>query len=180
MSEQTVTTSSAPKAERSNANVSCRLSYDCLMASTKSFVNNFNNLTPEEKLEFKSLNNYVKQLEKCMLSLRNNGQVKVPTVKRVTKSAPTSQVTVAPVAVTSVVQEATAPKGKGAKPKKASSKEVSPTAQVVEEVKAAQAAPVKRGKSGKQAASSPAQEEPVKEVAQKVAVAKKGAAKKSA
>ena len=44
----------------------CKLSYDCLMASTKSFVQNFNNLTVEEKIEFKCMGNYVKQLEKCM------------------------------------------------------------------------------------------------------------------
>lgn len=54
------------KQERSREYVNCRLSYDCLMASTKAFMNSFNVLSKEEKIEFKSLTNYVKQLEKCV------------------------------------------------------------------------------------------------------------------
>jgi hypothetical protein len=193
MSEQTVSTSSAPKGDRSNTYVSCRLSYDCLMASTKSFVHNFNNLSQEEKLEFKSLNNYVKQLEKCMVTLRNNGQVKVSTIKRVTKSAPSSQEVAAPVVAaapvaTGPVVEAAAPvaKAKGGKPKKVVSakEESSPTAQVVQEVQAEakQAAPVAAKAKGK---GKPAVvEEAVKEVVAAAAAskpaAKKPAAKKSA
>jgi hypothetical protein len=168
------------------------------MASTKSFVNNFNNLSQEEKLEFKSLNNYVKQLEKCMATLRNNGQVKVAIVKRVTKSAPSSQetasaaVTTAPVVVSAPVVEAvstaTVAKGKGGKPRKVVSakEESSPTAQVVQEVQAEakQAAPVvaKGGKGkGKQAVEVAVKEvvaaaaAPVQKQAAKKTVAKKSA-----
>jgi len=55
----------APKpVEKSTNYLNCRFAYDCLMASTKSFVHHFDTLTPEEKREFKSLINYVKQLEK--------------------------------------------------------------------------------------------------------------------
>ena len=56
------------KPERSVNYVTSRLSYECLISSTKSFVHNFANLTSEEKMEFKSLATYVKQLEKCLPS----------------------------------------------------------------------------------------------------------------
>lgn len=44
---------------------SCKISYDSFISITKLFIYNFNKLSEEEKLEFKSLNNYLKQLSKC-------------------------------------------------------------------------------------------------------------------
>jgi hypothetical protein len=62
--------------EKSAAFVTCKLSYDCLLSSTKSFYHNFNKLTDEEKTEFKSLSTYIKQLEKC--SVKNKIKVFKP------------------------------------------------------------------------------------------------------
>jgi hypothetical protein len=62
--------------EKSAAFVTCKLSYDCLLSSTKSFYHNFNKLTDEEKTEFKSLSTYIKQLEKC--SIKNKIKVFKP------------------------------------------------------------------------------------------------------
>jgi hypothetical protein len=79
--------------ERSLNNTTCRLSYDCLISATKSFVHNFSNLTTEEKLEYKSLTNYVKQLDKCVAVYRNSAQ-SVPRAKKVVKKdeqSPTAQ-----------------------------------------------------------------------------------------
>jgi len=53
------------KQERSATNQSCRLSYDGLIANVKAFVHHFSSLTDEEKMEYKSLSNHVKQLTKC-------------------------------------------------------------------------------------------------------------------
>lgn len=61
MSESQVNTK-----QRSTNNTVTRLSYDCLMSATKSFVHNFASLTEEEKQEYKSLATYVKQLERCL------------------------------------------------------------------------------------------------------------------
>ena len=71
MSEQKETRESTVKTERSKENTTCRLSYECLMSSTKSFVHNFSNLTDEEKVEFKSLETYVKHLQKCIATIKN-------------------------------------------------------------------------------------------------------------
>lgn len=65
----------SPK-EKSNTFVTCKLSYDCLLSSTKSFINNFNYLTDDEKLEFKSLATYIKLLDKC--SVKNKIKVFKP------------------------------------------------------------------------------------------------------
>jgi hypothetical protein len=161
MSEQTVSTSSATKNERSQNYISCRLSYDCLMSSTKSFVNNFNNLSQEERLEFKSLNTYVKQLEKCMGTLRNGGQVKSVPIKRVTKSVSSSQETTsaAPVPVAEVVETVTKGKRSGKTKALSTNKETSPTAQAVADAVAVSVAvasapspaPAKGKKTGKPA-----------------------------
>jgi hypothetical protein len=61
MSESQVNTK-----QRSTNNTVTRLSYDCLMSATKSFVHNFASLTEDEKQEYKSLATYVKQLERCL------------------------------------------------------------------------------------------------------------------
>ena len=65
----------SPK-EKSASFVTCKLSYDCLLSSTKSFVHNFNQLTDDEKSEFKSLATYIKLLEKC--SVKNKIKVFKP------------------------------------------------------------------------------------------------------
>jgi hypothetical protein len=165
MSEQIETILNTPKPERSYNYVTCRLSYDCLISSTKSFVNNFNNLTQEEKSEFKSLNNYIKQLDKCMISLRNDVQLKTSNNRRLKKQEqqiisdsdlkPVTEVVsdLKPVTeivsdlklVTEVVSdlkpvtevvENTTQKTKGKKVKKEiNDQEVSPTAQLLSEVK---------------------------------------------
>ena len=79
MTEQSAVTQSLSKSERSKENTSCRASYECLMSATKSFVLNFSSLSDEEKAEFKSLVNYVKQLQKCMENIKsiNSGTVHV-------------------------------------------------------------------------------------------------------
>lgn len=81
MAEQQNVPKVEEKKEHSKDYVNCKLSYDCLMASTKSFIHNFNNLTINEKLEFKCMGNYVKQLEKCMLTIKNNMKPVVHQVK---------------------------------------------------------------------------------------------------
>lgn len=65
----------SPK-EKSASFVTCKLSYDCLLSSSKSFVHNFNQLTDDEKSEFKSLATYIKLLEKC--SVKNKIKVFKP------------------------------------------------------------------------------------------------------
>jgi len=166
MTEQTEMVTNTSKTDHSEKYACCRLSYDCLMASTKSFVNNFNNLSLEEKQQFKSLHNYVKQLEKCMLTIRNN-QPKITTVKRSPKteqkeqSVSTSvpvQVQV-PVSVSGPVSSVAVLKSKKVQGKgNKTAKEDSPTAEVVKEVHAESALEAtkvttttsKRGKSQKQ------------------------------
>jgi hypothetical protein len=159
MSEQTVT-STTTKADRSTNYISSRLSYDCLMASTKSFVNSFNSLTQEEKQEFKSLNTYVKQLEKCMTTLRTNIPSKGGPVKRVPKAQPVVQTgTQAPVTQESVAQVA-----KGKKKATTVTKETSPTADAVNEVHAeaqVQPVPAKRGKKATDQKQQAVVEQPV-------------------
>lgn len=62
--------------EKSATFVTCKLSYDCLLSSTKSFVHNFSQLTDDEKTEFKSLATYIKLLDKC--SIKNKIKVFKP------------------------------------------------------------------------------------------------------
>ena len=167
MSEQTMNT----KAERSQTYISCRLGYECVMASTKTFVNSFNNLTMEEQLEFKSLNNYVKQLEKCMSTIRNNS--KNPAKVQTVQSSELEQ-SVIPVSAEQTEQSVSRKKSKKMKPK-----DVSPTAQAVNDVQADTTPTVekssqnKRGKTSKQTKTltMPVQEivlEPVKEQVQEL------------
>ena len=157
MTEQMETVTNTSKTDHSEKYACCRLSYDCLMASTKSFVNNFNNLTPEEKQQFKSLHNYVKQLEKCMLTIRTN-QSKITIVKRAPKTDQKKSTVPEAIQVNakesvsdqdsrsvSVSASATVSKGKGkgkgkvsekVQGNKITDKEVSPTAKIVEEARA--------------------------------------------
>ncbi len=74
MTEQTV--EQAAKVERSANFVNCKLGYDSLIVSIKSFVHHFNTLSDDEKIDFKSLSSHVKQLDKCMEVVRNNTNVK--------------------------------------------------------------------------------------------------------
>jgi hypothetical protein len=61
----------AEKPERSRDFTNCKYNYDCIMTATKAFCYNFNILPANEKVEFKSLNNYVKLLEKCIVAIKN-------------------------------------------------------------------------------------------------------------
>jgi len=118
MTDQIVT-----KPERSANNTNTRLSYDCLVSATKSFVHNFASLTEEERTEFKSLATYVKQLEKCLPSKNRIVSRPVKNVVKVEQVASSSPVVAAPVAIEEKVVEPS--KGKKAKA------EVSPTAKAV-------------------------------------------------
>ena len=162
----TVTLSAAPAKERSLNNTTCRLSYDCLISATKGFVHNFSNLTAEEKLEYKSLTNYVKQLEKCVAVYKSGAQ-SLPRVKKVVtkkeEQSPTAAAAAQAVAVAAVTPAATetsssssAPSGK--KSKKGSSSTATASTTPAVEVAATPAAPVEtapaqesKGKSKKAA-----------------------------
>jgi hypothetical protein len=153
MTEQTMPTNTV-KSERSDKYVISRLSYDCLISSTKSFVHNFNLLSDEEKMEFKSLATYVKQLDKCLPSKQSKFMNKSKKVV-----LPVSAVASVPVTeVAKVVEEKVVePVQKGNKrTKKVETKEESPTATAVAEVNATSTTVV----------------EPVKEEAKKTAVKK--------
>ncbi len=126
MSEQINTVSNTSKPERSSNYVVSRLSYDCLISATKSFAHNFNTLTDDEKMEFKSLATYVKQLEKCLPS-KQNKQVSKPK-KVVVESTEQS-----PAVEEKVVEPAQSKKTKQTK-KVEPVKETSPTAVAVAEV----------------------------------------------
>ena len=156
MTEQTIPAVNTSKQDKSANYVVTRLSYDCLISSTKSFVHNFNSLSDEEKLEFKSLATYVKQLEKCLPS-KQNKQVSKP--KKVVAPVETLEpVKVAEEKVVEPVQQKSAKKSK----KVDTAKEVSPTAVAVAEVAEAKSTIV----------------EPVKEEAKK-SVSKKSAQSKT-
>ena len=58
------------KVEHTREFTCCKHSYESLITTTKAFVLSFNNLYQEEKASFKSLHAYVKQLQKCMDSLK--------------------------------------------------------------------------------------------------------------
>ena len=139
MSEQQTTTNQTAtvvKAERSAVNQSCRLSYDCLIASSKTFLHHFLLLSDEEKAEYKSLGNHVKQLSKC-----NEVIKKTSSVKRVStpKVSTTAEVATSATEVATSTTEVAAPvevattvsKGKkGSKKSSEQKEEHSPTAQV--------------------------------------------------
>jgi hypothetical protein len=154
MTEQNTPMPTTDKAERSPLYVTCRLSYDSLMTSTKSFVHNFNNLSVEEKTEFKSLNNYVKQLEKCVAVVKGHS-VKPQTVRSKSTTKTSTQETVSVVETAKVAEvvetvevakvaepvvEQSKPQNKRRNTKVA--KDHSPTAQAIEVVQTAPVASV--------------------------------------
>jgi hypothetical protein len=120
MSDQETVNQDSVKNERSSANQSARLSYDCLIASAKTFLHHFSSLTDEEKTEYKSLANHVKQLNKCNDSIK---KLSTP-VKRAI--APKVVVEKAP----EVTETSTAKPKRGGSNKKSTKEEQSPTAQV--------------------------------------------------
>ena len=155
MTDQNITTT-ATKVERSVNFVNGKLSYDCLIASTKSFVHNFSNLTQEEKTEFKSLNTYIKLLDKCLSTLQNSEKIKrvQKVVSRTTTTTakprgkkvlttnvttPTDVLTVVPTDVLTVVTLAPTP-----------TTDVKTVVTVAPSVVTPVVAVSKRGKSGKQ------------------------------
>ena len=69
------------KVEHSREYNCCKHSYESLITTTKAFVFNFNNLTQEEKILFKSLQTYIKQLQKCIDTLKPQQRQK--TVKNI-------------------------------------------------------------------------------------------------
>lgn len=186
MSEQEQT----PK-QRSPANVATRLSYDCVISSIKAFVNNFNNITEEEKKEYKSMQTHIKSLDKCMSVLKPN----LMPSKRSVKSKPETEsatVAAAPASVSEVVVESSAAAESSKPAKKASRakqpRESSQTAEAVAQLKeevAVAAAPEQKPKRAKAAkkptaeSSAPAQEvaasapAPTAEVASEVPEVKK-------
>lgn len=129
MTEQINTATNTSKPERSANYLVSRLSYECLISSTKSFVHNFNSLSDEEKTEFKSLATYVKQLEKCLPSKQH---------RQVSKPKKVEVILVAPVTTTATEEKVVEPvQAKGAKrttKKVETAKEVSPTAAAVASV----------------------------------------------
>jgi len=143
MSEHPQTKQTLEKIERSQNYTNTRLSYDCLMASTKSFVNNFNLLTVEEKAEFKSLATYVKQLEKCMTILKNSPVKLTTRVQKEKKAVPETN-----AVEEQVVEPVT--KSKRVNKQKKLKEEISPTASSIAEVMAEEAIetkePVKKSK----------------------------------
>lgn len=143
MSEQLIIKQAPEKIERSQNYTNTRLSYDCLMASTKSFVNNFNLLTTEEKVEFKSLATYVKQLEKCMIVLKNSPVKPTQRNQKEKVLVPETEV------IEELVLESVSKSKKGSKQKKVK-EEISPTASSIAEVMAEDVIetkePVKKGR----------------------------------
>ena len=141
-----VSLSASPK-ERSQNNTTCRLSYDCLISATKSFLHNFSNLTAEEKLEYKSLTNYVKQLVRCKDAL-TGARTAAPVKKVVAKKeeqSPTAQAAQAAAAAATTTtatasSSSSSSSGSSKKSKKGSSTTASTTPAV--EVAATPAAPV--------------------------------------
>jgi hypothetical protein len=167
MSEQQETVNQGSvKNERSSANQSARLSYDCLIASAKTFLHHFSSLSDEEKTEYKSLANHVKQLNRCNESIK---KLSTP-VKRAI--APKVVVEQAPV-VTEVATEATSKPKRGGSNKRSSKEEQSPTAQV------AAATVTEQKKGGRAKKTQEAVAEPAPVVEKKVAAPKKGGATKT-
>jgi hypothetical protein len=178
MTEQTSANQTTTKVERSAVNQSCRLSYDCLIASSKTFLHHFNLLSDEERLEYKSLGNHVKQLNKCNEVIKKNSSVS----KRSTLKVVTEPVAVAEPATESVVEPVVALESTGKGKKKATKAvkdEHSPTAQVVASAVSEQKKG--RGKKVTEPVVEQAAEPVVEQVAEPVTEpVKKSAAKKTA
>ena len=106
---------SVVKKVRSENFNSCKISYDSFISITKLFTYNFNKLTEEEKLEFKSLNNYLKQLSKCCLNKhstknrKENLKSELPNAKDIIETIPeviiSNEVQSAPVDIQSSIIE---------------------------------------------------------------------------
>jgi len=182
MTEQTSANQTTTKVERSAVNQSCRLSYDCLIASSKTFLHHFNLLSDEERLEYKSLGNHVKQLNKCNEVIKKNSSAS----KRTTLKVVTEPVAMAEPATESVVEPVVALESTGKGKKKATKAvkdEHSPTAQVVASAVSEQ----KKGRGKKVAepvveqAAEPVVEQVAEPVTEPVTEpVKKSAAKKTA
>ena len=123
MSEQETVTQSSIKNERSSANQSCRLSYDCLIASVKTFIHHFSSISDEEKTEYKSLSNHVKQLNRCNENIK---KLSTPVKRAIAPKVVLEQVQV----VSEVLANVSTPKKRGGSTKKVVKEEQSPTAQV--------------------------------------------------
>lgn len=103
----------------------CKHSYESLITTTKAFVFNFNNLSQEEKASFKSLQTYIKQLQKCMDTLKPQQTPRL--VKKTDKTEKTDEVKETTTEVKT--------KRSVSKTSKQENKEESPTAVLVEETK---------------------------------------------
>ena len=166
MTEQETVNQTSTKVERSASNQSCRLSYDCLIASAKTFIHHFSALTDEEKVEYKSLTNHVKQLGKCNENIK---KLSTPVKRAIAPKVVVEQ------AATGAVAEATTSKAKKTSGSKKSAKEEqSPTAQVA----AATVSEQKKGGRAKKTETAPVVEaapvvaEPAKKAAPKKAATK--------
>jgi hypothetical protein len=166
MSEQETANQGSVKTERSSANQSARLSYDCLIASAKTFLHHFSSLSDEEKTEYKSLANHVKQLNRCNESIK---KLSTP-VKR----AIAPKVVVEQAPVVEVAAEATAKPKRGGN-KRAAKEEQSPTAQVA----AATVTEQKKGGRVKKQAEVVAEPAPAPVVEKKASAPKKATATKT-
>lgn len=167
MSEQETVNQTASKTERSASNQSCRLSYDTFIASSKNFLHHMSFLTDEEKTEYKSLANHVKQLHKCNETIK---KLSTPVKRAVAPKVVVEQT--APV-----VEATTAKPKRGGSAKKSSAKEEqSPTAQVA----AATVTEQKKGGRAKKVAEVVAEPAPTPApVVEKKAAPKKAAATKT-
>ena len=182
MTEQTSANQTTTKVERSAVNQSCRLSYDCLIASSKTFLHHFNLLSDEERLEYKSLGNHVKQLNKCNEVIKKNSSVSKRTTLKVVTEPVTESVAAAEPATESVAEPVVALESTGKGKKKATKAvkdEHSPTAQVVASAVSEQ----KKGRVKK--VTEPVVEQAAEPVVEQVAEpvtepVKKSAAKKTA
>ena len=131
MTEQEITevaSKTVDKVDHTREYNCCKHSYDSLITTTKAFVFNFNNLSQEEKASFKSLQTYIKQLQKCMDTLKP--QQTPRTVKKTEKTEETKE--------TKETKETTIevkPKRSTSKTPKSEKTEASPTAILVEETK---------------------------------------------
>ena len=167
MSEQETVNQSASKNERSASNQSCRLSYDSFIAASKNFLHHMSFLSDEEKTEYKSLANHVKQLYKCNEVIK---KLSTPVKRALAPKVVVEQ------AVPVTESNTSKPKRGGSAKKTSIKEEQSPTAQVVAAVVTEQK---KSGRSKKVA--EPVVQEPVVQelVLEPVVEVKKSAPKKA-
>jgi hypothetical protein len=127
MSNQTETSVKAAKPERSDNHQSCRLAYETLVSATKAFVHHFSTLVDEEKVDFKSLANHTKLLDKCLTSVKASQPKKVAVAAKAVLEQP--------------LEAAEASSKKSSSRAKKEKVESSPTAQEVQTVTKAAATP---------------------------------------